>query len=571
MKANPLIVVALVVLLAAGLASAVALAWVCDDSFISIRYADNLVHGHGLVYNAGERVEGYTNLLWTLILAAFIRAGASPVTGAEFLGVVAYGAVALCLTAWAWRRGRDADRTFLPLAAALVLVSDDFHVWATGGLETMFFTYLALQALLLTRLECSTRRLPLLAGGLFGLLVLTRPDGLLLAGAGAVSYWVRPGRLSWRRRLDSSLSLLVPVAVVLGVLVPFKLAYYGDIFPTAFYSKSVLDPYYTQGLLYVGLYLAKNWFLVVAFALALAAGWLGGRHASSLDRWHAVVFLGTCGIFTAYLVHAGGDFMFARRLIPVVPLVFLVLEDLIARLRSRRTQVVLALVCVLAAALPLSLYSAQRTRIQGIADERLFYPERAIEARKRQAEVIGGALAGTNARVAFEGGMCVFGYYSRLPYLVEMTGLTQYSLAKRPLAQRGYIGHEKAADEAWLRENNIHLMVSHKFPPVALLDRRFDEVYFDGIAKARIVIYSDEVMDHLRGNSLVRFTPIERLIEQRRAEISHASVADAERIFEELYQYYFRGAGERSGGEARTLLDMIERKRRESSLRQPGA
>ena len=571
MKANTLIVVALVVLLAAGLASAVALAWVCDDSFISIRYADNLVHGHGLVYNAGERVEGYTNLLWTLILAAFIRAGASPVTGAEFLGVVAYAAVALCLTAWAWQRGRDAGRTFLPLAAALVLVSDDFHVWATGGLETMFFTYLALQALLLTRLECSTRRLPLLAGGLFGLLVLTRPDGLLLAGAGAVSYWVRPGRLSWRRRLDSSLSLLVPVAVVLGVLVPFKLAYYGDIFPTAFYSKSVLDPYYMQGLLYVGLYLAKNWFLVVAFALALAAGWLGGRHASSLDHWHAVVFLGTCGIFAAYLVHVGGDFMFARRLIPVVPLVFLVLEDLIARLRSRRTRVALSLFCVLAAALPLSLYSAQRTRIQGIADERLFYPERVIEARKRQAEVIGGALAGTNARVAFEGGMCVFGYYSRLPYLVEMTGLTQYSLAKRPLAQRGYIGHEKGADEAWLRENNIHLVVSHKFPPFALLGRRFDEVYFDGITKARIVIYSDEVMDHLRGNSLVRFTPIERLIEQRKAEISHASVADAERIFEELYQYYFRAAGERTEGEARTLLDIIERKRRESSLSQPRA
>jgi len=97
-----------------------------------------------------------------------------------------------------------------------VLVSDDFHVSASGGLETILFTYLALQTLLLTRLECSTRRLPLLAGGLFGLLVLARRDGLLLAGAGAVSYWVRPGRLSWRRRLDCSLSLLIPVAVVLG-------------------------------------------------------------------------------------------------------------------------------------------------------------------------------------------------------------------------------------------------------------------------------------------------------------------------------------------------------------------
>ena len=90
------------------------LAWVCDDSFISIRYADNLVHGHGFVYNAGERVEGYTNLFWTLILAAFIRVGASPVTGAEFLGVVAYAAVAFCLTAWASQRGRDAGRTFCP-------------------------------------------------------------------------------------------------------------------------------------------------------------------------------------------------------------------------------------------------------------------------------------------------------------------------------------------------------------------------------------------------------------------------------------------------------------------------
>jgi tetratricopeptide (TPR) repeat protein len=33
-----------------------------DDAFISFRYARNL----GLVFNPGERVEGYTNLLWVL-------------------------------------------------------------------------------------------------------------------------------------------------------------------------------------------------------------------------------------------------------------------------------------------------------------------------------------------------------------------------------------------------------------------------------------------------------------------------------------------------------------------------
>ena len=47
------------------------MAWfLCDDAFISFRYARNLLEGHGLVFNPGERVEGYTNLLWVLELAA---------------------------------------------------------------------------------------------------------------------------------------------------------------------------------------------------------------------------------------------------------------------------------------------------------------------------------------------------------------------------------------------------------------------------------------------------------------------------------------------------------------------
>ena len=42
-----------------------------DDAMISMRYAWNFSHGQGLVWNAGERIEGYTNLLWTLIMAVF--------------------------------------------------------------------------------------------------------------------------------------------------------------------------------------------------------------------------------------------------------------------------------------------------------------------------------------------------------------------------------------------------------------------------------------------------------------------------------------------------------------------
>src|SRR6185437_4110074 len=63
---------------AAALAWAWHLAWLCDDSFISFRYARNLAHGNGLVWNVGERVEGYTNFLWTVIAAGAIRAGLHP-------------------------------------------------------------------------------------------------------------------------------------------------------------------------------------------------------------------------------------------------------------------------------------------------------------------------------------------------------------------------------------------------------------------------------------------------------------------------------------------------------------
>ncbi len=46
-----------------GVAQAILLAWTTDDAFVSFRYAQNLVEGRGLVFNAGEYVEGYTNFL----------------------------------------------------------------------------------------------------------------------------------------------------------------------------------------------------------------------------------------------------------------------------------------------------------------------------------------------------------------------------------------------------------------------------------------------------------------------------------------------------------------------------
>ena len=44
--------------------------WLDDDQMISMRYARNPADGLGPVWNAGERVEGYTNFLWMTVMAA---------------------------------------------------------------------------------------------------------------------------------------------------------------------------------------------------------------------------------------------------------------------------------------------------------------------------------------------------------------------------------------------------------------------------------------------------------------------------------------------------------------------
>src|ERR1700690_3557464 len=43
-------------------------AWVGDDSYITMRTADNFIHGYGLTWNVDERVQTFTHPLWLLLL-----------------------------------------------------------------------------------------------------------------------------------------------------------------------------------------------------------------------------------------------------------------------------------------------------------------------------------------------------------------------------------------------------------------------------------------------------------------------------------------------------------------------
>ena len=188
-----------------------------DDSYISFRYARNLAEGHGLVFNPGfERVEGYTNLLWVLVLAAGPVVGVAPEAAAIGLG---YGltVVLWALVCWfAYGEARSRNAPWLCLLAPTMLVATrSVAVWSTGGLETRLFEVLVLGALLRQIVEVRAvahdpiRPVRHWAAALFSLATLTRPDALLIAGCSMTAAWgwlavrrFRRGQYSERVRAD---------------------------------------------------------------------------------------------------------------------------------------------------------------------------------------------------------------------------------------------------------------------------------------------------------------------------------------------------------------------------------
>jgi len=92
---NALPKIVLVVICVAFAAVAWSGSFVQDDAYITLSYARNLIDGHGLVFNVGEYVEGFTSLSWTLLTAALMTVGIRDV--AQALQIIGIACTALSL------------------------------------------------------------------------------------------------------------------------------------------------------------------------------------------------------------------------------------------------------------------------------------------------------------------------------------------------------------------------------------------------------------------------------------------------------------------------------------------
>lgn len=288
--------------------------FVVDDAFISWRYSRNIAAALGPVYNAGERVEGFSNPLYTWLLAVPARfltsPGALPAIG-RLTGVMAALGSILLLS----RLPLPGGSTGPALALLLTGTSTSLALWAVGGLETTLYGFLLMAGLGLTVSRPRGRARSGLTGLTLAAITLSRPEGIVPAMALYAVRFVDPDtKRAGRDHLATGLAFLAPVAAA----VIFRLAWYGDLWPNTWYAKKpTLAESWRKGSWYIVSFIHHNGgrWLYAAAPLAL------------LDRARRRAVLVSGLVLLAYLpyvVYVGGDWMDHHRfLAPVIPLIYL--------------------------------------------------------------------------------------------------------------------------------------------------------------------------------------------------------------------------------------------------------
>ena len=274
-----------------------------DDAYITFRYLVNVGQGHGLVFNVGERVEGFSHPLYLALLSpalAVASDGAALESWAKLVGVLAtLGTASMILDLL-----RRSAGSLAGIAAGMLLLlgAPGVHVYASAGLETPLLACL-LAAVVWMEVRGSGWSAPLI-----GLAPLIRPEGILYPVMWLLVRAVRsPSR--GRRLVLPALLALSPICAY----EVFRVLYYGDWLPNTFYAK---PPGLFGG--------PRGWADLLPLALGAPLIAFGHRVARARSPeiargWSLALAFVIAG--SAFVLYARRDWMlFGRLVVPVWPL-----------------------------------------------------------------------------------------------------------------------------------------------------------------------------------------------------------------------------------------------------------
>jgi arabinofuranosyltransferase len=383
-----------------------------DDAYISFRYAANFLDGEGLVYNAGERVEGYTNFLWVMLMALFKEIfGVDYLLTSRFFGVLSGAFVFYLLYLLLRSHFQQVPWLIYSALAVMLLSNQSLAYWSIASLETSAFACMALAALV------AEYRKPQLTPALLVIATLLRPEGVVVFGAVLVE------RLISERKFPTFFFLMYFVPLLPFAI--FKLVYYGSLFPNPYYAKSGVGlEYIVSGLEYTWYFLRTAGVYGVILVVPLAALALVKGHWGQYRLLYLYVLL-----YMAYIIWVGGDVLKVYRFfVPVVPVLYFLFVvsaiELFALVRQK--QKAFALTLLVAGSFSVGSYFLARDHV-----EAYWSAEKQIIAKMHFMGTMLKKYMGNDFSLAAST-IGMVGYQLPGHRVIDMLGLTDASIARNP-------------------------------------------------------------------------------------------------------------------------------------------
>jgi arabinofuranosyltransferase len=470
-----------------------------DDAYISLRYARNLARGHGLVWSPGSDEFGYTNFLFAALEAPLLKLGLSGEAAAGLLSVP-FSLAALLLAVGMVRRltgGRG-----VALAAGLTMAThSSYSAYASGGLETSMQTFLVLLTYWLvwryTDGPAIRRAWP--AGLSAALAMLCRLDSVVLLAPAMLWPWWRAWRGQGRNgggiRQESAAMLVMSGLPTLATLLflAWCHSYYGFALPNTFYAKAVgQESAVGFGLYYVRTFLeAQAWFPAI-LALLTLAGFAVGRVAGARMEPILLVLSWAIGLWLAYVLYVGGDFMEFRLLVPVIPMYVIIGYTVLGRLPGRVAGLVTPLVLVLAVGANLyhrNIYDGFSVLIESTTalHDPMTRPHTSWVATGEALHRLFHTGSPQDVRIATRAAGAI-PYHSDLP-TVDQFGLNDRHVAMHGLPHAARPGHRRIASTEYLWERGVNVVVDH---PTFVCDGDPGSPRFSGVPRLLIPIGTGE-------------------------------------------------------------------------------
>lgn len=270
-----------------------------EDAGISFAYARNFAEGEGWVtFAGGERVEGFSNPLWTWLMVVFYLVGISPFTTAKILGAT-FGALSILMTyaLTVQAMGKRSHAALLP--PTLLAASTTAAIWNASGLENALFSILLATGMWRTIEDAKKPAgVPWSALCFLGL-ALTRPEGIVYAAVGGFMRLVVAIRD--RQLVRPILSWLAVFWVPFALYQAWRYNYFAWIFPNTYYAKldgeDRFQPWKwdTRGWKYI-----RNYFSAFGFSYVMPLFAVGMLTLRDRRRWIVVALTALGAILWAW-------------------------------------------------------------------------------------------------------------------------------------------------------------------------------------------------------------------------------------------------------------------------------